>query len=615
MPALEPVKMCRIRIVGPKRAQQKAIEILHAEKVLHIEDFKPGKYNIGEFYFDTGNPLKTASKYSELIIRVRSLISNLKIKKSDFEILENLPKEPQKVLQKIEISAANLLEKLKSAEAEKKDLEKFDEPLAFVSALNIKPAQLKPLENVEIFRGYYEGDFEKELVKITKKYQLKSGVLNKRQLFALFVGKDFSEKVREVLNSHNYAEVQMPSEFAYNSVEELAKARAVLDGQETKLNEQLNKLREAQGQFLVNYERHLARENEKAEAPLSFGQTENVFIAEGYVPVARYEAVQQKLVKALGKKVYTERSDEEIEFAPTMLDHGRIVSPFEFFLNLYSLPFYKELDPTFLIFIAFPLFFGFMLGDVGYGLVTALLFAAVRVKTKSNVLKGLMNAMIIASIASIAFGFVFGEFFGGEYFGLHAIISREHDINFLILVTLLVGIIHVNLGLALGFINAKRSHGLSHAVFEKLSWVVLEIGGLLMLFKLYDFFYASLPQQLYVGLGIVIVGLLMLLKGHGIYGLIEVPSLASNILSYTRLFALGLASVALAVIVNEFTTEFVKQGGIMILPGILILVAGHVLNISIGIIGGFLQALRLHYVEFFTKFYKGGGKRYNPFGG
>ena len=120
---------------------------------------------------------------------------------------------------------------------------------------------------------------------------------------------------------------------------------------------------------------------------------------------------------------------------------------------------------------------------------------------------------------------------------------------------------------------------------------------------------------MYIGLGVVLVGLLMLLKGHGIYGIIEVPSLASNILSYARLFALGLASVALALIINEFAAAFFAKGGVMIVPAILILIAGHAMNIALGIIGGFLQSLRLHYVEFFTKFYKGGGKRYNPFGG
>ena len=116
--------------------------------------------------------------------------------------------------------------------------------------------------------------------------------------------------------------------------------------------------------------------------------------------------------------------------------------------------------------------------------------------------------------------------------------------------------------------------------------------------------------------GAVFLGLsiLMLLKGEGVKGLMELPSIFTNILSYARLMAIGLSSVVLAVIINDSAKEFFHKGGIFILIGMLILVIGHIINIMLGLLGSFLHSLRLHYVEFFSKFFHGGAKKYQPFG-
>ena len=612
---IQPVKMSKIRVVGPKKVLKKATEIMHSEAVIHLEDFKPSKYNIDRYFFDIGNPFQEASEYSSLLIRLRSLIANLKIDKQKYTLTE-LPKDSEKVLAKTESDYGKLAAKLREIEEKKKEFERLEEPLMFVSSLKVDAKTLVPLENIVVYKGYCEQDFESKLKEITGKYELKKGKIGKRLAFVLFIDRQYSDKAKEILDWAKYREINIPEKIEYESIKDLENERKEVDDGEKKLLEQVKDLKEKKAEFIVSFEHYLRRENEKAEAPLKFGATSNTFIVQGFIPVEKYEGLQQKLVQNFGSKIYVEKFGSEAEFAPpTKLENPSLIGSFEFFLDLYSLPSYKELDPTLLIFLTFPLFFGFMLGDIGYGLVTAVLFGAIRMTTKSKVMRGLMNAMLTASVATIGFGFVFGEFFGGSYFGLQPLIHREHDINLMLMIALVVGLIHVNLGLVLGFVNAYRMHGISHAIFEKVSWIVIEVGGLLTLFKLYNYAYTTLPHQTYVGLGIVGVGLIMLLKGHGIYGLIEVPAFASNILSYGRLFALGLASVALAVVINEFATEFIHKGGFYIPAAIGILVAGHALNISIGIIGGFLQSLRLHYVEFFTKFYKGEGKKYNPFGG
>ena len=115
------------------------------------------------------------------------------------------------------------------------------------------------------------------------------------------------------------------------------------------------------------------------------------------------------------------------------------------------------------------------------------------------------------------------------------------------------------------------------------------------------------------GLGLLIAGVVMTATVEKINGILELPGLASNLLSYTRIFAIGLSSIGIALAFNEnMAMPAIESGGVGILIGGVILVMGHALNIGLGIIGPLIQSLRLHYVEFFTKFYKGGGVKFNP---
>jgi V/A-type H+-transporting ATPase subunit I len=124
----------------------------------------------------------------------------------------------------------------------------------------------------------------------------------------------------------------------------------------------------------------------------------------------------------------------------------------------------------------------------------------------------------------------------------------------------------------------------------------------------------GLALGMLLGAAILVLSIIMLYLGEGVRGMIELPALLSNILSYARLFAVGLASVQLALIINGFAEDFIAQGGVMIVAAIVILILGHGVNITLGILGSFLHSLRLHYVEFFGKFFEGGGPRYSPFG-
>ena len=332
---------------------------------------------------------------------------------------------------------------------------------------------------------------------------------------------------------------------------------------------------------------------------------------------------------------------------PTLLENPRLIKNFEFLLNLYSLPKHSEIDPTMLMFFTFPLFFGIMLGDVGYGLISLALFLFVKHKLPKDT-KPLLNIMLYAAVVSVLFGFAFGEYLGFEHVSVETgetlcgigiclphheievhgvtetvadfprLLNRLHGeaqvfgftVPAVLVIGAILGLLHLNLGLFLGFLNGWHHQGFLHGLREKAGWWMLQIA--VALFAAPAFGYAI---PMWTGIVALIAAAALLYLGEGIQGLIEMPALLSNTLSYMRLGAVGLASVGLAMVVNEqFFLPMVEAGGISILFGILIMILGHAINLLLGIIGPFLHALRLHYVEFFTKFYQGGGMPYRPFG-
>jgi len=186
-----------------------------------------------------------------------------------------------------------------------------------------------------------------------------------------------------------------------------------------------------------------------------------------------------------------------------------------------------------------------------------------------------------------------------------------YDILTILLISVIIGALHINFGLLIGFYNVFVAHGLKHAIFEKVSWFVLEAGVALIVLSLLK----MIVWPVWVGVIIFIISLIMLFIGEGVRGLIEFPALFSNMLSYMRLGAVGLASLGLAVVVNEnFAKPLLAKGGFSIIAAILIMIIGHAINIALGVIGPFLHGVRLHYVEFFTKFFHGGGVEFKPFG-
>ena len=381
------------------------------------------------------------------------------------------------------------------------------------------------------------------------------------------------------------------------------------------------------GHRTVSLRRDLEAEFKKAELPSRFGQNSVASAAEGWVSKSRFHSFESSLSSKLGERIVIEKV-ETGEMPPTKLKNFFALRPFEFMIQFFSLPRYGEIDPTFFTALTYPLFFGMILGDMGYGLVILLLGIFLTSKAKAGFLKSLGGMMVLSAVSTIIFGFIFAEFFGLEsIFGLHftPILSRieEEGIESLLGLTVLIGAIHMALGFSLGIWQAFREGHRKHG-YAKISWLLVEIGLLAFvsnsLQNAFTQFLHPLGAVFASPLDLVVffAGVAGLAWSEGIIQLFEIPSVLANVLSYLRIMALGLSGVALAGIINTIPVDpsalasFNPVAWIFFALAAVMLVLGHAMVLGLGILEAGIQSLRLHYVEFYSKFYKGGGIAFTP---
>ena len=365
----------------------------------------------------------------------------------------------------------------------------------------------------------------------------------------------------------------------------------------------------AHGAWLSGLRTFLRDRQLRLEARRRVLAADYLFILEGWLPEPRLIDLEQHLQATLGSDVVVSTIGAEewtAESAPVALYNPPLFRPFELLTRMVPLPKYGTIDPTPFVAIFFPAFFGLMLGDVGYGLMLAVLAALLRVNSAPDTpLRSASLVALACASSAIVFGFVFGELFGslGETIGLHSFFKREQATVPFLALSVALGGVHIALGSILAGISAWRRGHRREAVGRGLALGMLILTGLLLLAVL-----EVLPSGLFTPLAIALLAAFtVLVTLEGLVAVIELLATVGHVLSYARIMALGTASVMLAIVANEMAGA---MGSVLV--GAVFALLFHLVNFAIGLFSPTIHALRLHYVEFFGHFFSPGGAEYRP---
>ncbi|MEM3364356.1 MAG: V-type ATPase 116kDa subunit family protein [Candidatus Micrarchaeia archaeon] len=412
------------------------------------------------------------------------------------------------------------------------------------------------------------------------------------------------ESIREIAKEFGLLPIKINEGIA-NVKEEIRKIGDARRAAERRAADAKEKIRKKLALIMGSITRDYARlqvEIERANAVLKFGESERLYFIRGWIRERDKEQLERVMA---AHRDYTGMSIEKPhhgELPPTALKTPAPLKPFESLLRFISTPRSDEIDPTNLIAITLPIMFGIIVGDVGYSLVLLLLSAYYMNKMR-GILGDLMKVIFISSFWGVLWGIVFCEFFGFEFeftlFGTQfPLINRLHGVVSLLLLTIGIGALHIMLGNLLGMIEGVMHKEWKHAI-AKACWVVLEIGLVVM------------AVDLGMGAAAAVLAVIGIVITEGVIGLIEIPGMVANIMSYARLAAVGLSGVILALLINMMRPD--PSQGILMVVTIVMFSVAHLVAIGLAAFESLIQGGRLHAVEFFSKFFKGGGVPFSPF--
>jgi V/A-type H+-transporting ATPase subunit I len=423
-------------------------------------------------------------------------------------------------------------------------------------------------------------------------------------------------RVERLLAEARVQEIPVPAAYGGQSLAEAIPRMLARLGELPQELEGIRREREqlarAHGAELRRAENAIAHRLQALNAlPLS-GVTAHAFVLEGWIPGTARRSLGEKLRADVGESVVVtdvSREEWESEEAPVVLRNPRLFRPFEAVISLLPLPRYGSIDPTPFVAVFFPVFFGLIMGDIGYGLMLAALGLLLHWRSKpGTMLRSVSEIIGPCALFSIFAGVLFGEFFGDlgrRWFGLGPLVfNREEALIPFLLLSVAIGGVHILLGLILGVVSTWRRHP-RQAVGRGAAAVAVLLIALALLAAV-----GVLPKAFFTP---AVIGLLIafpvLVIAEGLVAPIEFLSTLGNILSYARIMALGVASVMLAVVANRMVGML---GSAVV--GVMFALLFHLVNFAIALFSPTIHALRLHYVEFFGKFYSPGGVRYEPFG-
>ncbi|MBC7081726.1 MAG: V-type ATP synthase subunit I [Thermoplasmatales archaeon] len=636
-----PARMSKVNILIQKSNSNDLIKRLHEEGLLEIE--RTSSLDISE---ERMHPdVEIFAKYDLRLSRIIEILKNYhkekrKIFSSDFEKKkvrkkseEEKIREAEKILSEIENEVLLKENEIKELEGEIFELEERIKKLEYLAYFNIDISWLKKSKYIIVKCGLCT-DINSLKVSDEIYFEYKKIGKKKENLWVVLIVAHSSLE-KEISQIKNFEEIYIEGEGRVSEV--IKNIRNEIEEKKRKrkeIEEWLSNLYKEKKLDLMAIKEEIEIEKERKEIYEKFWKTNYTYLIEGWCLSENSEKVKKIVEEVTEGNSYVEIEEfsRDSEKPPVHLKNPRWAKTFEMLLEFFAVPRYNEINPTIFIGISFIIFFSLMLGDAGYGLVMFLLsiFAYIKFK-KSEAIRSWAVVGILLGLGNIINGLIFNSFFGdfipryiykdatkllysANIFGISLPIDAIHKPILILSITLIIGLIHLNLGLILGmYQNIIR--GNKKKIFEEqISFIMLEIGaGMLIGERILHLWHIE-GVMLYLSFIFVLIGLIFIFKRKGPMGFFDITGFMGDWLSYSRILALGLATTGMAMTINIFgqiIPTILSLIGAILAPVVLII--AHFANIILQSLGAGIHSLRLQYVEFFNRFYEGGGKKFIPF--
>lgn len=488
--------------------------------------------------------------------------------------------------------------------------------------LNVALESLKATKHVDFSTGYVASKFSEAFIEEMKaldgEVYLHLQETDKENSYFFVVNhKDLEIDVSHIMKQYGWSKITF-HDLTGTAQENL-----------TRIQKELNQVLDARAEYaltgktLLEYASYLevlqdilSIERDRFSVMNQFIKTKEAVMVTGWIPEHLVDRLETQLTEATEYHSLTIQEAQDEDMMPTLLKNSGFATPLEFITDQYSIPSSKGIDPNAMMAPFFVCFFGMMVSDAGYGIILALITAFILFKVKPDGnMKKLLGVLFLGGISTTFWGAMFGGWLGGMIKIPYVMFDPLKEPFMMIGLCVGLGVVHLFVGIGMqAYKNIKRGLVLD-AVFDQGFWLTFLIGIMLMF----------IPDVVPFGKYVAIAGAvgLVLTQGRsqknivmkflsGLLSLYNVTGFLGDVLSYLRLFALGLATGVIGTVVNSMASML---GGTIIgtFFMILVLILGHTFNIGINVLGAYVHASRLQYVEFFSKFFEGEGVAYNPF--
>ncbi len=635
MPFLRPLPMARVGFVALKDDREKLLTLLHDLGVLQVESVSAESLT----HFGPERSSERQRSVGESLVRFRALLGALPARPvpapRSFANLDAVLAEARGVT--IDGEVAQLKREEDQMRSERKSAQETSELLGRFDFYSGRLEWLSAKRLLAFFGEAKPAEFERLTASLPEnEAAIVSSAGGDTVRFIVAARRENADAIARLAQGNRVQLVSVPELSG-----PIAEARPKLLDRIASIDAELGTIDARLGEIATKWyptvaavEEALSIEQRKFDLFNRLGASERTFAIEGWIPVKDRARMESALTAAAGDRVaiYDLATTEE---PPTFMHNPTGVRFYEFFIRFYSLPQASEWDPTWIFAIAFPIFFGLMLGDVGYGLVIlgfslwmiagfpgrqhvpAALKNFLKLIVPPNAMRQIAWTLLPATIFAIALGFVFNSFFGFRFLPGPPLLDPTSTTGLpkLLLLAGYIGLAMVTVGFLLGGLKEYFHHHLRAALGKfggiGFAWGISLIG--LALLRTQPLLPTS--SSLMFGAWTALVAGAVLLLFEGFEGVMQFMEIISHILSYTRLVGILLASVILASVIDQIAVGLFGSGAVLdIFFGLVILVGGQIFNLVLGVFEPGIQGARLIFVEQFSKFYTGNGKAFRPFG-